>query len=222
MAPGQTTLNDAPGPEGLTVHFASPYTPEISSQIHTAKYGNDWPAALSLTRLIRRLDRPQAWATPGLLLVPMAPDPDRLVRRGFHLPALLASALGRRWRIPVCRGGLIKTRSTPEQARRSRAERQKTEAGLITWRPDRAASQRQAVLVDDVMTTGATLRAARQALEGKGTLVVGAVVLAYVPLDRAARTNTPRDQTHAKARPIFEPQQTTWHHRLWERTEGMR
>lgn len=218
--PGQTMLTDTQGAERLTVWFASTYTPEISAQIHKAKYGGDWPAALGLTKRMRILDRPQDWAESGPLLVPMAPDPQRLVRRGFHLPALLASALGRHWRIPVWRGGLIKVRSTPEQARRSRAERQKTEAGLIAWNPKRNASKRQVILVDDVMTTGATLRAALQALDAKEMPVLGAVVLAYVPFDRATQSGDARSDAHFK--PVIAAKHAAWHHRLWERTEGVR
>ncbi|MBM3375531.1 MAG: ComF family protein [Betaproteobacteria bacterium] len=220
VEPGKTSLEISPKAGEINVFYLARYTPEVSSQIQRAKYHSDWTTALGLARLLRSLDRPQQWSESDLLLVPMAPDPKRLATRGFHLPALLAKALGRHWRIPVRRGGLTKTRSTPEQARRTRAERQQTEPGLIVWSPPRQNPLAPVILVDDVMTTGATLRSAAQAINEGGSPVLGAVVLAYVPAPQTGQTGA-----LAKAmppRPGSGPEQSTWHHRLWERTEGMR
>lgn len=220
VEPGKTRLKISPGAGQIDVCYLTRYTPEVSSQIHRAKYQSDWTTALGLARLLRSLDRPQEWLQSDLLLAPMAPDPKRLAVRGFHLPALLAKALGQHWRIPVRRGGLTKTRSTPEQARRTRAERQQSEPGLIVWSPPRRHPGNPVILVDDVMTTGATLRAAAQAISDGGSLVLGAVVLAYVPAPQTGQTCA-----LAKAmppRPGSGPEKPAWHHRLWERTEGMR
>lgn len=220
VEPSRTRLEISPEAGQIDVCYLTRYTPEVSSQIHRAKYQTDWTTALGLARLLRRLDRPTEWLQSDLLLVPMAPDPKRLAMRGFHLPALLAKALGRHWRIPVRRGGLTKTRSTPEQARRRRAERQQTEPGLIVWSPPRHSPRTPVILVDDVMTTGATLRAAAQAINDRGSPVLGAVVLAYVPAPETGRT-----RAMAKAMPPRTdsgPENPAWHHRLWERTEGMR
>ncbi len=212
LAPGQTDLFIGGAEPVIPVLYASTYTPEVSAQIHRAKYGKDWPSAVSLARAIRGVALPPDLTSAQTLLVPVPPDPRRLVTRGFHLPALLAKSLGRHWRVRVRLGGLTKTRTTPEQARRSRIARQQTTHGLfVSGRPLKTHNT-HVLLVDDVMTTGATLRAAAYAVGQAGGRVLGAVVLAYVPApdQRDQRPTAIRDET------------LPWHRNLWEHTEGVR
>ena len=150
----------------LPVLYLSQYTDEMSHHIHRAKYGADWATAMALARRMESLPTAVPWDTQGAHLLPVPPDPERLRTRGFHLPALLAKSLGAHWQMAVSLGGLKKVRPSPEQAKRSRRERQAIDADLFTA-TGRSHRQRQAaVLVDDVMTTGATLRAAADAWQG--------------------------------------------------------
>ncbi|MFZ9140166.1 MAG: ComF family protein [Burkholderiaceae bacterium] len=110
------------------------------------------------------------------LLVPMPSDPQRLCERGFHLPVEMAKYLAGITACPLDRTALIKSLHTPEQASLGRQERLRNLSNRFE-----AAGRlhgRQVVLVDDVMTTGASLATAHQALLAVGAQVVAGVVLA--------------------------------------------
>jgi len=94
--------------------------------------------------------------------------------RGFDQAELLANALAHRAGLPV-RGLLERVRETDPQARRSAADRRKALAGafrVVAPPPPRV------VLVDDVLTTGATAGACATALRDAGTSTVGVVTAA--------------------------------------------
>jgi predicted amidophosphoribosyltransferase len=205
----------------LPVIYLSHYTEEISHHIHRAKYGADWATAMALTRQMQSLPAELAWRAQCARLVPIPPDPERLRTRGFHLPALLAKGLGAHWQMAISVGALKKVHTSPEQARRSRQARQAMDAGVFIATGRSLRQGQPAVLIDDVMTTGATLRAAAQAWQRHGGEVLGAVVLAYVP---AAGGPPPkrssREAGHEQAPP--QADQKRWHTGLWERAEGIR
>lgn len=101
--------------------------------------------------------------TPDAIL-PVPLHPARLRARGFHPAGLLAAWVARAGYGPLRRGALARTRDTPSQTGLSRAARRRNVAGAFEARQ---ALPPHVWLVDDVVTTGATLceaaRAARRA-----------------------------------------------------------
>ncbi len=120
-------------------------------------------------------------------LVPVPLTARRERERGFNQSDVLAQELGRLWDRPVLRA-LRRTGAGPPQRGASRTARQRQIRGVFEAVRDDMTDVRAALVVDDVMTTGATLGACANALRRAGVGKVGAVVVA-----RVERSVTPPD-----------------------------
>lgn len=143
------------------------------------KYRRFAPLAAPLARFAEDAlgDEPALWdGAEGLVAVPL--HRARRRERGFNQSRLLARELGRRRGIAVLRGALVKLRHTPPQARLRAAERERNVVGAYAVARPEKVRGKIVVLVDDVTTTGATLRACARALVDAGAKDVRAVTLA--------------------------------------------
>ena len=122
-------------------------------------------------------------APPGLLagraLVPVPVHPARRRRRGFNQAERLAVALGQRTGADVC-DCLRRWGSRRAQVGRARSQRLASIDGSVGVRRGAPAPAR-ALLVDDVITTGATLAACAGALVAGGAADVAAIAYARTP-----------------------------------------
>ena len=116
------------------------------------------------------------------LIVPVPLHYARLVRRGFNQSGWLAQEISRQSGTPVMVDALKRTRRTPTQGGLSARARRRNVAGAftITKRAATRISGRRILLVDDVLTTGATVSACTRALKQAGAANVDVLVLARV------------------------------------------
>lgn len=99
---------------------------------------------------IAQLPRPD-----GIVCVPMTAKSRR--KRGYNQSELLAKSLAERLNLPYLKNAVIKTKNTPEQKELSRRERIKNLAECFKVADKDAIKDKIILLVDDVMTTGATI-----------------------------------------------------------------
>jgi ComF family protein len=127
-----------------------------------------------------RLNFPRDVAEERDMLVAVPLAPSRLRERGYNQSALLAQQLGARWNVAVVEA-LVRRRATETQTRLTPGDRMRNVAGAFaTALGCEELAGRHVLLVDDVITTAATLNACATALhEG------GARIISYVTFGRA-------------------------------------
>ena len=141
-----------------------------------------------------QLMRSVPWVEPLVdaadLLIPMPLAEQRLRQRGFNQALEICHQLGA---AKTDAGLLLRLRDTRPQTALSRAERQANLRHAFAVDPLRvdAAGSRHLVLVDDVMTSGASLHAAARALRMAGATRVSALVLARAELSPASGVQAP-------------------------------
>ncbi len=110
------------------------------------------------------------YATKAQAIIPVPLHYSRLMRRRYNQAALLAHALGKHINLPVLPDTLQRTRKTPPQSGLSRRQRIDNMRAAFQVTPSKRAllKGKCVILVDDVMTTGATLDACSRALHDAG------------------------------------------------------
>ncbi len=156
------------------VHAAFLYDTPVDGLLRRFKFHRDLAAGCLLAQLMHTrlaaVERPQA-------LVPVPLHLSRLRRRGYDQALELARPLARALHLPML-AGLRRTRATAAQSELDAAARRRNLRAAFVAHGTLPA---HVALVDDVMTTGATLQAAARALRRAGVARVDAWVCARVP-----------------------------------------
>ena len=160
-----------------------------SSAILSALKYHGWPAvSVELGARLARIPFPPDVVDERAALVPVPLAAVKERARGFNQAGRLAAAVAPHWGIPVWHGALRRTRATPSQTRLTPGERLANVHGAFI--ADGAFADRlrgrHLILVDDVLTTGATLNACAHAL-----FAAGARTMSYLTFGRA-RTGADR------------------------------
>ncbi|WP_374657866.1 ComF family protein [Inhella sp.] len=157
-----------------SVQAAVDFEPPWDTLLHALKY----EAALGLAPALAAL---MPAPPPGSLLLPVPLHPTRLGERGHNQSTLLARELARRCALPCAERVLERVIDTPTQTQLSRTERMKNLRHAFALAPGHSVQGRHCVLVDDVMTTGATLATLARLLLAHGAVRVDACVVARTP-----------------------------------------
>jgi ComF family protein len=177
--PGEPIGLPADIPEPLVqLEWCAPFTGIVRRAVHDLKYAGEQRLARPLGEAVAARWR-QA-AAGGDVLVPVPASPDRIRDRGYDQAVLLANVVGGRLGLPVI-PALERVHATAAQHALGRSGRAENVGHAFRIRaPDagRAIRGRWIVLVDDVVTTGATLAACGQALMDAGAGAVSAVTVA--------------------------------------------
>jgi len=170
-------LPDGPPDPLIRLEWCAPFAGTVRHALHALKYSGE-------RRLARPLGEAVAarWAGSGGggdLLVPVPVHASRRRERGYDQAELIALAAADRLRVPMVVAA-ERTHATTAQYRLDRRHRAANVASAFAVRADAAArvAGRHVVLVDDVVTTGATLAATATALLEAGAASVAAITVA--------------------------------------------
>jgi ComF family protein len=182
-------LNDAPldeqgrcglcrlGVRGFDLAYSfGAYTDELRKLIHLFKYQKIKTLAKPLGELlVRSLPLEQRFD----MVAPMPLHWLRQLNRGFNQAELIAAPLARRLNVPLV-NALKRVKSTPKQAGLTYAKRRVNVAGAFRANGRADVRGKRILLVDDVLTTGATAGAAAAVLKKAGAKHVTVLTLARV------------------------------------------
>lgn len=114
---------------------------------------------------------PDDWKADCIVPVPL--HPNRLRSRGYNQSKVLAEVIAERTGIPIREDLILRIKDTPNQARMQKQERIENVKGAFSAQPE--CKGLNIILVDDVRTTGSTLRECALELKRKGAEKVYAV-----------------------------------------------
>ncbi|KAA3652612.1 MAG: ComF family protein [Proteobacteria bacterium] len=152
------------------------YAYPLDRLIHRLKYGADFAVARALGACaVRTVPRP-----PVDFIVPVPLHASRLAERGFNQSLELARPLARAWQCELLIRDVGRIRATQDQVGLPWRARQKNLRKAFACRVRLEGAH--VLLVDDVMTTGATLDALAQCLREAGAATVRNLVMARTPM----------------------------------------
>jgi predicted amidophosphoribosyltransferase len=175
--------SDVPAPL-LQLEWCAPFGATVRRALHDLKYAGEQRLAGPLGRAVAR-----RWSRAGAggdLIVPVPVHAARLRTRGYDQAALIADVAAQALGLPFA-PVLERHRATIAQYDLDRERRAHNVEGAFAIRalpagsrldPERPLAGRWPVLVDDVVTTGATLTACAHVLLGQGAIGVSAVTVA--------------------------------------------
>ena len=144
------------------------YSEPVSGLVQKFKYGRRQDLAYSMAKVMVSAIIKSGSALPDTI-VPVPAFRDKLVSRGYNQAQVIATEFGKLLEIPVYNSLIIKTRKTLSQTQIGLASRQKNLKGAFKLsNRTKIGVGLSIVVVDDVVTSGATMRAICEVLQGAG------------------------------------------------------
>jgi ComF family protein len=174
------------------------YQDRMKAAIHALKYDKMHPAVRGLGRMLAQAIAQLADEAPAeMLVIPVPLHRSKYAQRGFNQARSLAEhALGclrkthPQWRLTLASSTLMRLRATDSQAGLSPRQRRMNVRGAFSVSAPSAVNLKHVLIIDDIFTTGATARAAAQALAKAGAASIWVATLARAcsinPLRRGA------------------------------------
>jgi ComF family protein len=192
------------------------YQDNMREAIHALKYDRLHPAARQLGGfLAQAMARLAADAPAEILVVPVPLHRLKYAERGFNQARSLAAEAIRRlrkshpeWRLTLAASTLMRLKATESQAGLTPRQRRLNVRGAFTVSDSSAVTMKHVLVVDDIYTTGATARAAAQALVQAGAASVWVATLARAHRSSEARsalvTTRPENYQRSPRTPLAE------------------
>jgi ComF family protein len=151
--------------------------------VHALKYQGWHRVSQEMALRMARLDWPTDVVEERVALIPVPLSEKRERQRGFNQSLRLCDGLARHWKVAVWPDALTRVRHTETQTRLTPGDRLRNVSGAFSAPPSARKMLRGAhvVIVDDVVTTAATLNACAAALCDGGARIVSFVTFGRAP-----------------------------------------
>ncbi len=159
------------------------YTPEIEQLIFQVKYQRKKKLGLFLGQHLGKAFVPACGDGDKSVIIPVPLHKARHRERGYNQSEILCRGISNCVKAPIYYDGLIRNRHTLTQTRLSAKERQKNVKDAFETNPSCHIQRKDIVLVDDVITTGATVNNCAACLKKAGARKVIGIALARPQLD---------------------------------------
>ncbi len=148
------------------------FNTEVQTVIHFLKYGGYWQLATKIGQLMgKKLEQTLA-LTEEMILLPVPLHKTRLRERGYNQSEILAQYIARETKLKCFSDILQRTRYTQSQTKLTMKQRQKNVSGAFAINNPEKISNKTIILVDDVLTTGATMNACATELIKNGASII--------------------------------------------------
>ena len=136
----------------------------IQNLVHQLKYKDNKEIGIYLGEMLGSTLLQSGRFTDINYLVPLPLFADKEFKRGYNQAEIICRGVNRALNVPVLTGNLVRQRPTETQTRKHRTERWQNVEGSFTVKNPEVLENKNILLIDDVLTTGATLEACGTAL----------------------------------------------------------
>ncbi len=165
----------------IKVHSCLEYTPPVRACLKSFKFNGNSSLADFFHRIIRSYILHSGLRKEKFdLIIPVPLHVSRKRKRGYNQSDLIAAGAASSLSAPLKSGLLVKTRNTPPQSGLGKKERSENLRGSFAVSDPSLVKGRTILLVDDIMTTGATVEECSSTLERCGSSMISALTLARV------------------------------------------
>ncbi|MBL7900996.1 MAG: ComF family protein [Bacteroidia bacterium] len=152
---------------------------KVQRLVHTIKYHKHKELAVLLGEMLGEEIKPHITQTEFDLLVPIPLHPKKLKERGFNQSEEFAKGLSKSLGVPIETGLLQRAKASATQTRKKKYQRWENVEGIFELVKEPAITQQHLLLVDDVVTTGATIDSAWQCLKHLDGIKVSVACIAF-------------------------------------------
>jgi ComF family protein len=151
----------------------------VQNLLHAIKYEGQSKLAVKLGNLLGEGIKNREEFSSVDYFVPIPLHPDKLKKRGYNQSEAFATGLHHVLKTPISNKQLLRIRNSATQTRKHKFERWENVDGIFTVQQPENFENKHVLLVDDVITTGATLEAAWQALKDIKGIRVSVAAIAF-------------------------------------------
>jgi len=144
------------------------YGGAVQRSIQKIKFGGQWPLAAALAATFRPHPQQHRLMLEWDAVIPVPLHWRRRITRGFNQSTVLARKIAGQLHLPLLTGAVSRIRHTARQARLNAAQRTANLRGAFSVRKGGDVLNKRVLLIDDVVTTGATVKACARSLKKAG------------------------------------------------------